>query len=145
MGTRPRPRQAAAAAAGGDGAWEARNGPQADADVQSARSQRCQGWRSSVTSAGCWDIWTKIARSVSRMARSDSLNPEVMDSPRMWTGCSCGATTSIRPVSIAESQPALKVSFNRPRPRSQPARAGGPGRRARGCPACSFFFTAINF
>jgi hypothetical protein len=50
-----------------------------------------------------------------------------------------------RPVSIAESQPALKVSFNRPRPRSQPARAGGPGRRARGCPACLFFFTAINF
>ena len=43
-----------------------------------------------------------------------------------------------RPVSIAESQPALKVSFNRPRPRSQPARAGGPGRRARGCPACLF-------
>ena len=30
-----------------------------------------------------------------------------------------------RPVSIAESQPALKVSFNRPRPRSQPARAAG--------------------
>ena len=27
MGTRPRPRQAAAAAAGGDGAWEARTGP----------------------------------------------------------------------------------------------------------------------
>jgi hypothetical protein len=26
-----------------------------------------------------------------------------------------------RHVSIAESQPALKVSFNRPRPRSQPA------------------------
>ena len=50
-----------------------------------------------------------------------------------------------RPVSIAESQPALKVSFNRPRPRSQPARAGGPGRRARGCPACLFLFTAINF
>jgi hypothetical protein len=32
---------------------------------------------------------------------------------------------SSRPVSIAESQPALKVSFNRPRPRSQPARAAG--------------------
>ncbi len=28
-----------------------------------------------------------------------------------------------RPVIIAESRPALKVSFNRPRPRSQPARA----------------------
>ena len=30
-----------------------------------------------------------------------------------------------RPVIIAESRPALKVSFNRTRPRSQPARAGG--------------------
>ena len=39
----------------------------------------------------------------------------------------CRATPS-RPVRIAESQPALKVSFNRPRPRSQlvtPARAAG--------------------
>jgi hypothetical protein len=30
-----------------------------------------------------------------------------------------------RPAIIAESQPALKVSFNRPRPRSQTARAAG--------------------
>ena len=30
-----------------------------------------------------------------------------------------------RPVIIAESRPALKVSFNRPRPRSQPARVAG--------------------
>jgi len=30
-----------------------------------------------------------------------------------------------RDVINSESQPALKVSFNRPRPRSQPARAAG--------------------
>ena len=42
------------------------------------------------------------------------------------------------PVSIAESQPALKVSFNRPRPRSQPARAG------RACVGGLFFFTAVR-
>jgi hypothetical protein len=40
-----------------------------------------------------------------------------------------------RPVSIAESQPALKVSFNRPRPRSQPARAG------RACVLVVYFFS----
>jgi hypothetical protein len=47
----------------------------------------------------------------------------------------------LRPVIIAESQPALKVSFNRPRPRSQPARANPkPGV----CVGCLFFFTAVR-
>ncbi len=54
--------------------------------------------------------------------------------PVSWkASCQGGVTLSsseaefvaARPVSIAESQPALKVSFNRPRPRSQPARAAG--------------------
>ena len=47
------------------------------------------------------------------------LNP-----PALYTGDSLAlAHDDSRPVRIAESQPALKVSFNRPRPRSQPARA----------------------
>ena len=45
------------------------------------------------------------------------LNP-----PALYTGDSLAlAHDDSRPVRIAESQPALKVSFNRPRPRSQPA------------------------
>jgi len=47
-------------------------------------------------------------------------------------------TFTDRHVSIAESRPALKVSFNRPRPRSQPA--GPPGV----CVGCLFFFTAVR-
>jgi hypothetical protein len=44
MGTRPRPRQAAAAASGGDGAWEARTGP-------SDRSSRGRGSATRVAGA----------------------------------------------------------------------------------------------
>ena len=39
--------------------------------------------------------------------------------------CSTVAGPGSRLVSIAESQPPLKVSFNRPRPRSHPARPSG--------------------
>jgi hypothetical protein len=50
------------------------------------------------------------------------------------------APSSSRPVIGAESRPALKVSFNRPRPRSQPARAAG--RVCFGlCAGCLFFFS----
>ena len=52
------------------------------------------------------------------------------------TGAETSAGCKARPVSIAESQLALKVSFNRPRPRSQPARAV--------CAGCLFFFTAVH-
>jgi hypothetical protein len=48
------------------------------------------------------------------------------------------ASTSARPAIIAESQPALKFRVNRPRPRSQPARAG------RACVLVVFFFTAVR-
>jgi hypothetical protein len=40
-----------------------------------------------------------------------------------------------RPAIIAESQPALKFRVNRPRPRSQPARAG------RACVLVVYFFS----
>ncbi len=43
-----------------------------------------------------------------------------------------------RHVIIAESQQALKVSFNLPRPRSQPARPPGV------CVGCLCFFTAVR-
>jgi hypothetical protein len=46
-----------------------------------------------------------------------------------------GLRKTSRPAIIAESQPALKFRVNRPRPRSQPARAG------RACVLVVYFFS----
>jgi hypothetical protein len=51
------------------------------------------------------------------------------------TNVSRTATATARPAIIAESQPALKFRVNRPRPRSQPARAG------RACVLVVYFFS----
>ncbi len=68
--------------------------------------------------------------------------PNVMRCPENQFTYNTGAESSSECVTQAcyhESQPALKVSFNRPRPRSQPARAG------RACVGCLFFFVVYFF